>query len=308
MKHPNQVLVTGGAGFISSHVVDQLLADSVQVTVLDRKTETEAENLRHVWDQITYVSGDIRDRELLRSLISADTAIIHLAAVVSVPESISDPLEAHDVNVNGTLHVFEAARHAGVSRVVYASSAAVYGNDVPVPTPETATLAPASPYGLHKKINEEYAWQYWQHYGLSSIGLRFFNVCGPRQDPSSPYSGVISIFNDRMQRGEPITIFGDGEQTRDFVFVKDVAALCVAALSLSTERAVVCNIGTAVPTSINAVYAALATLHAYQQTPAYMPARAGDIRHSCADTSFSKTLFRGYETTSFVDAIASLSV
>ena len=209
--------------------------------------------------------------------------ILHLAALVSVPRSIEDPITAHDTNVTGTLNVFDAARHHHVERVVYASSAAVYGATDQVPTHEEVPAQPSSPYGLHKHINEQYARLYHTLYGLSTCGLRFFNVYGSRQDPTSPYSGVISIFMKRARGGDSLTVYGDGSATRDFVHVHDVVASCLAALDEVEGGGDVFNVGTGVAVSLNELIVAIGVATNHTCTTEYHEPRAGDILHSCAD-------------------------
>ena len=277
-----RVLITGGAGFIGSHCVDAFLARGYKVGVFDIKTKEEAVNLDNVFDSIEYLEGDIRKPEELDAVMGGYTHVLHLAADVSVQNSIENPIETHGTNVTGTLNVFHSAAHHDIARVVYASSAAVYGDTNIVPTHEEVVLAPLSPYGLHKVINEEYANLYASQYGLSSAGLRFFNVYGSRQDPTSPYSGVISIFHKCMQEGGCPTVYGDGEATRDFVHVHDVAQSCVSALELDREGASVYNVGTGNVTSIQTLVQSLNQVLGTEIEPTFTDPREGDIVHSCA--------------------------
>jgi UDP-glucose 4-epimerase len=278
----SRYLVTGGAGFIGSHVVDALLSRGEEVSVVDIKTKEEATNLAHALDGINYVEGDIRDSVLMEKLCSNHTHVVHLAAVVSVPASINDPVETHDTNVNGTLTVFESARKGSVKRVIYASSAAVYGDTKTVPTPETETLKPLSPYGLHKVINEEYARLYTSTFGLPTVGLRFFNVFGERQDPSSPYSGVISIFGKCMREGKQPTIFGDGKQTRDFVYVGNIVHACLFALEGEGVPGDIYNVGTGMETSLEELVASMNRALGTDMGATRAAPREGDIARSCA--------------------------
>ena len=197
------VLVTGGAGFIGSHSVDALLAQGARVRVLDDLSTGSLDNLRHVRDRIELIEGDIRDPLCVARALQGITPVLHLAALVSVPASIEAPVHSHSINSLGFIQVLDAARLAGVERMVYASSAAVYGVPAHLPLNDASPVAPMSPYGLEKLVNDQYAALYGELYGLSSLGLRFFNVYGPRQDPKSPYSGVISIFSDRLRRHVP---------------------------------------------------------------------------------------------------------
>ena len=217
------VLVTGGAGFIGSHSVDRLLESGARVRVFDNFSSGRRENLTpHPLLEI--MVGDIRDRAAVADALAGITHVLHLAAQVSVATSMEAPLASADVNVGGFLNVLDAARAHRVQRMVYASSAAVYGVPARLPLHEEDPMLPLSPYGLEKSINDQYAALYREIYSQSSLGMRFFNVFGPRQDPSSPYSGVISLFVRRLREGQPLTVNGDGLQTRDFIFVGDVAA------------------------------------------------------------------------------------
>lgn len=286
-----KVLVTGGAGFIGSHCVDALLKQGHAVVVFDIKSWPEAEkNLGHVQDKITYIEGDIRDIASLKTAYVGVTHVLHLAAIVSVPLSVAEPIATHGTNVTGTLHVFELARQAGIARVVYASSAAVYGDTEVVPTPELTALRPTSPYGLHKCTNEQYAQIYNDAYGMRVMGLRFFNVYGSRQDPTSLYSGVISIFNDRLSLGQSIMVYGDGNQTRDFVHVHDVAAVCVASLLDPEQATGVCNVGTGNAVSLKELIITLEAVLQCTAVVSHESGRVGDIQHSCADVTKLRAL------------------
>jgi UDP-glucose 4-epimerase len=278
----NKVLVTGGAGFIGSHCVDALLERGDDVTVFDIKSVSKARNLAHVQDQISYVEGDIRDRALIHEIIQSHTHILHLAAIVSVPESIKHPAETHDTNVTGTLNVFSAACDAGIKRVVYASSAAVYGDVQDIPTRETAAIEPISPYGMHKMINEQYGRLFFELYGLPTYGLRLFNVYGSRQDPSSPYSGVVTVFREKLVQNQPVIVYGDGTATRDFVHVYDVVKACMLALDTDVMISEIFNVGSGRQTTLNHL---LETMELLMETTAQRDVkdmRPGDILHSCA--------------------------
>jgi len=277
-----KVLITGGAGFIGSHCADLFLAHGYQVGVFDLKTKEEAVNLTHVMDNITYVEGDVRNLAQLTQVLAGYEYVLHLAAIVSVQDSILDPIGTHATNVTGTLNVLQAAVDNDIEHVVYASSAAVYGDTQVVPTPEDAPLLPLSPYGLHKVYNEGYARLYNLQYNLTSTGLRFFNVYGSRQDPGSPYSGVISIFCKKMQEGERPFIYGDGNATRDFIHVSDVAQECLRALQTSECGACVRNVGTGQALTINSLIEHLNTILLTTIEPVFNQARLGDIVHSCA--------------------------
>lgn len=224
-------LVTGGAGFIGSHVVDALVENGHDVVVLDNLSSGHRKNLAQVKDKIIFIEGDIRDPEVCLMASRNCNGIFHEAALASVADSIERPRENHEINITGTLNVFEAARTNGVKRVVVASSAAVYGNSPELPKHEEMKPEPKSPYAVAKIACEYYLRIYAELHGLECVALRYFNVFGPRQNPSSPYSGVISIFSSRIQQGLPVTIFGDGEQTRDFVNIKDVVSANMLAMT-----------------------------------------------------------------------------
>lgn len=273
------ILVTGGAGFIGSHSVEALLADGAQVCVLDNFSTGKNSNLpKH--PGLRVVSGDIRETSDVKQAMRGITHVLHLAAQVSVPASVADPVGSSQHNIRGFMNVLDAARQAGVQRFVYASSAAVYGAPEQLPLDENSPVAPLSPYGLEKSINDQYAALYRQLYQLSTLGLRYFNVYGPRQDPSSPYAGVISRFASAISEGMPLRVFGDGGQTRDFIFVKDVAQLNLRALKSEAEG--VCNIATGHSVTLLELIETLA--RCAERTPQinFAPPATGDIRHSSA--------------------------
>jgi len=278
------ILVTGGAGFIGSHVVDGLLARGATVTVLDNLSTGREENLPKD-SNLRFIEGDIRDKGQVGLLVSSVRAIVHLAAVASVPASIADPAGTHETNFGGTLNLLESARQHGGRRFVYASSASVYGDSASLPVSEDACTQPLSPYAADKLAGEHYLEFYAREFGLAAIAFRFFNIYGPRQDPDSPYSGVISIFADRARRGEAVTIFGDGGQTRDFVFVGDLATLLVdTVLSDRPLTPQVVNVGRGVECSLLDLLAAMEKASGRSISRTFKQPRSGDIRRSCADT------------------------
>lgn len=279
-----KVLITGGAGFIGSHLTERLLVGGHGVRVLDNLSTGKRENLPDS-AAIEFRRGDIRDRAEVTAAVQGVDAIVHLAAVASVQASIDDPVSTHETNFDGTLYLLEAARHAKVRRFLYASSAAVYGDNAALPLAEDASLKPLSPYAADKLAGEHYLAFYFNKFGLHTTAFRFFNIFGPRQDPSSPYSGVISIFIDRSRRGEPVTIFGDGRQTRDFVYVGDLAQLLVEALSAPATAGQVINVGRGRQSSLLDLLAVLEKLTNRPVARQHAPARVGDIVHSCADTT-----------------------
>ena len=276
-----KVLVTGGAGFIGSHTVDLLLEQGIPVRVLDNLSSGHRSNLPDSHSLLEFVEGDITSPPAVESAMDGITHCLHLAAQVSVEASIEDPLHSAMQNIVGFVSVLDAARNAGLKRMVYASSAAVYGDPSEIPLRETAAKAQLSPYGLEKQVDEEYADLYWRLYGLSSLGLRFFNVYGPRQDPGSPYAGVIALFVDRISRGENLAVFGDGLQTRDFVYVGDVARANVSALTSRATGA--CNVGTGKQTTLLELIDILSSITGNRCEVSFESPREGDIKHSLAN-------------------------
>ncbi|MBP9733232.1 MAG: NAD-dependent epimerase/dehydratase family protein [Candidatus Omnitrophica bacterium] len=275
-------VVTGGAGFIGSHLVCELVRLGARVTVVDDLSTGKRSNLAGA-PGVRLIRADINGSGVMQKALAGSDTVFHLAAVASVQQSIEDPIGTHEVNATGALRVFAEAAKAGARKVVYASSAAVYGDaDASRPLREEDAGTTLSFYAEHKALNERYARLCGKMYGLRTAGLRFFNVYGPRQDPSSPYSGVISIFTSKMAAGETPLIFGDGGQTRDFVFVADVvqALLLAAGLERSTGR--VYNVASGRPMSVNQLAARIAAVLEKNIKPLHKPARAGDIRHSQA--------------------------
>jgi UDP-glucose 4-epimerase len=271
-------LVTGGAGFIGSHIAEELLRRGDQVVVLDNLSYGKRENLEGL--DVEFVEGDIRDLDVLKKVCAGAEVVFHEGAVASMPISVDDPVYTTAVNSTGTLNVFLAARDQGVRRVVYASSAAVYGEPIKTPQIETDEIKPLSPYAIHKKSNEYYGELFSHLYGLETVGLRYFNVFGPRQDPSSQYSGVISKFIELMSKGKPVTIYGDGQQTRDFVYVKDVVAANLLAADAADVSGEVFNVGTGKAVSLLDLVTDLKELLNYGLEPSFGPERPGDIKFS----------------------------
>jgi UDP-glucose 4-epimerase len=275
-------LIIGGAGFIGSHTVEALLASGRRVRVLDNFSSGREENLpSHPLLEIQ--AGDIRNADDVARAMAGMSHVLHLAAQVSVQASVEAPGDSCAHNIHGFVNVLDAARRQGVKRFVYASSAAVYGTPQALPLTEASPLAPESPYGLEKAVNDHYAALFRRLYGFASLGLRYFNVYGPRQDPRSPYAGVISKFADCMAAGKPLTVFGDGQQTRDFIFVKDVAAANMKALE--TGLTGVCNIGTGASVTLLQLIDALGDIVGRSLEVVHAEARPGDIRDSACDTS-----------------------
>lgn len=297
------VLITGGAGFIGSHSVEALLAAGARVTVLDNFSSGKPENLpRH--GNLKVIQGDIRDVAKVEQALAGVSRILHLAAQVSVPASIVDPLGSSQNNVQGFLNVLDGARRAAVERFVYASSAAVYGAPARLPLDESSSVAPLSPYGLEKSINDQYAAMYHELYGISTLGLRYFNVYGPRQDPASPYAGVISRFASAIMKGEELRVFGDGGQTRDFIFVKDVAQLNRRALEHSAHG--VCNLATGRSVTLLELIDTMAKSAGRHARVRHAPPAAGDIRHSSASPQRMHDLFAPPAMTTLADGLRQL--
>lgn len=275
--------VTGGAGFIGSHLVEALFAEEgARVRVIDNLDSGSLENLKAVVDRMEFVEGSVTDTDLLLKAFKGVEVVFHQAAIASMPRSFEDPIGTHDVNVTGTLKVLWAAAQCGVKRVVFASSAAVYGKAASPEQREQDELNPLSPYAIHKSTVEQYAEVLGKKVGLETVGLRYFNVFGARQDPSSPYSGVISKFIDGLKRGESLVVFGDGAQTRDFVYVKDVVGANLAAAKVPDAAGKVFNIGGGRATSIVELIETLKRVMGREAEIVFNPAREGDIRHSLA--------------------------
>ena len=289
-----QYLVTGGAGFIGSHLCRRLLADGHAVRIIDDLSSGQRDNLADIIDEVELVVGDLRDEALLDKVLRGVDYALHHAAVASVQTSVERPLFEQEVNAVGTLRFFEAARRAGVGRVVFAASAAAYGNNPTVPKREQMIPEPESPYAISKVMGEYYARVYSQLYGLQVVCLRYFNAFGPRQDPSSPYSGVISIFAERMLKGEAPVIFGDGGQSRDFVYVDNIVEANMRACTAPEAVGRVYNIGCERSVSILELVTALNEILGTALDPVFNPARQGDVRVSLADIAQARTQL-GYE-------------
>ncbi|PMY59651.1 MULTISPECIES: NAD-dependent epimerase/dehydratase family protein [Pseudomonas] len=278
------ILITGGAGFIGSHLTDVLLAKGYSVRILDDLSTGKPGNLPLDNPRVELIQGDVADAALVARAMSGCRAVAHLAAVASVQASVDDPVRTHQSNFIGTLNVCEAMRQAGVKRVLFASSAAVYGNNGEGESiDEDTSKAPLTPYASDKLASEYYFDFYRRQHGLEPAIFRFFNIFGPRQDPSSPYSGVISIFCERAQKGLPITVFGDGEQTRDFVYVEDLVNVLAQSLEAPQLEVGAVNVGLNQATTLKQLLEALGEVVGQLPSISYGPARSGDIRHSRAN-------------------------
>ncbi len=281
-----KTIVTGGAGFIGSCLVRELLANGEdRVGIVDNLNSGRLSNLAAVKDQVETHLVDIRNYEELVRIFAGAETIYHLAAIPSVPRSISEPVPSHDVNINGTFNVYRAAQAAGVRRVVYAASSSAYGDTEVMPKTESMVPRPKSPYALQKLMGEYYGSVFASCFGVEAVSLRFFNVYGPRQDPSSPYSGVLSLFmKSALTRTAP-TIFGDGEQSRDFTYVEDVATLLRKAAVAKGVSGQMYNAGNGGRYTLNFLWDQIQKLEGITLSATYGPTRGGDVRDSQADTA-----------------------
>ena len=288
-------VITGAAGFIGSNLTRAILERGHAVVGIDNFLTGKRENLAGIAGEFELVEGDVRDAELLRRAFRGATYVLHHAALASVPWSVAEPALAHDHNATGTLNALVAARDAGVERFVLASTSAVYGDGAQVPCGEDQPLRPESPYAATKLIGESYAALFHRTYGLPTIALRYFNVFGPRQDPQSAYAAAIPIFARKALAGEPPVIFGDGEQTRDFVHVDDVIAANLLACAASGPACgEAFNIGGGARVTVNALCREIIALVGADVAPVHAPPRAGDVRHSLADIGKARRVL-GFE-------------
>ena len=288
-----RALVTGGAGFIGSHLVEGLLARGYEVTVLDNYATGRHENLARVVNQIHFVEGDVRNLTTVHSVMRKVDVVFHEAALPSVARSVKNPLESNEVNITGTLNVLVAARDAEVRRVVLAGSSSAYGNTPTLPKVETMPPEPLSPYAISKLAGELYARSFANLYGLSTATLRYFNVFGPRQDPTTQYAGVIAKFVTCALAGKPYPVNGDGEQSRDFSYIENVVQANLLAAEAKFDGGQVINIAFGQRTTLNQIIAALNELTGQHLPANYGPERAGDVRHSHADLTRAKQIL-GY--------------
>ena len=287
-------LVTGGAGFIGSHIVEGLLGQGATVRVVDDLSTGYEKNIAHVRSRIQFIQGDLADPEVCRMAVEGVDYVLHQAAIPSVPRSINDPDETNRSNVTATLNLATASSRAKIKRLVFASTCAIYGDVQTLPIAEGAQERPMSPYALSKLMGEQYLDMCRRTYGLEVVSLRYFNVFGPRQDPSSTYSGVISRFLSAVHSGTRPVVFGDGKQTRDFVYVENVVQANLLACHAENAPGQVINIGTGKATSLLDVLRTLSEITGARTDPAHQPPRAGDIRHSLAAIDRARSLL-GYE-------------
>ncbi|HET9014448.1 MAG TPA: SDR family oxidoreductase [Thermomicrobiaceae bacterium] len=298
------LLVTGGAGFIGSHLVERLVADGRRVRVLDSFATGRRENLAPVLGEVELLEGDLRDPAAVGRAVAGVEVVFHLAALPSVPRSIRDPATTVAVNVTGTLNLLLAARDAGCRRVVFASSSSVYGDTSVLPKVETMAPRPRSPYAVSKLTGEQLCAVFTQLYGLETVALRYFNVYGPRQDPASPYAAVIPRFIRALSRGESPVVYGDGEQTRDFTYVTDVVEANLRAADAPGVSGQVLNVAGGEAIALNRVLAVLADLLGVPARSRYASPRPGDVRHSRADIGAARAALGYVPAVPFVAGLA----
>jgi nucleoside-diphosphate-sugar epimerase len=294
-------LVTGGAGFIGSHIAETLVRRGDQVRVLDNLMTGKKENLAPFIDRVEFIEGDIRDLDICRRAVRGADHVLHQAALASVPGSIADPLLTNAINVTGTLNLLLAARDAGVRSFVLASTSAVYGDDPTLPKTEGGEGTPLSPYAVSKFVDEKYAQAFHALHGMKTTALRYFNVFGPRQDPQSQYAAVIPLFITKVLRRESPVIYGDGEQSRDFIFVKSVVQANIMAAESLAAGGEVLNIACGAGLTVNALLAAVNGILGTSVRPVFAPVRPGDIKHSVADVRKARRIL-GFEPEASLDA------
>lgn len=287
-------LVTGGAGFIGSNTVDELVRRGHSVVVLDDSSSGKEDNLAEVRNKITFIKGSITDIEVVRKAMHEAEYVLHLAARTSVPRSVKDPIDTNKINIEGTLNVLVAAKELKVKRVVFAASSSAYGETPELPKSESMQPEPISPYGVTKYVGELYAQTFGRCYGLENVSLRYFNIFGPRQDPGSPYSGVLAKFCATYLEDTQPVVYGDGEQTRDFTYVENAVQANLLACEAPNASGKVFNVGTGGRISLNEVLRVLAKITGKTPEAKYEPAREGDIRDSQADIKLAKEIL-GYE-------------
>jgi nucleoside-diphosphate-sugar epimerase len=286
-------LVTGGAGFIGSHLAEELVRRGERVRVVDSLITGKRANLDHL-PAVEFLEGDLADLDVARRAVRGVDYVLHQAAIPSVPRSVDDPITSNRANIDASLNVLVAARDAGVRRVVYAGSSSAYGDTPTLPKDETMPTAPLSPYALQKLVAEQYCQMFTRLYGLETVTTRYFNVFGPRQDPSSPYSGVISLFISALCEGRQPSIHGDGEQTRDFTYVANVVDGVLRACTAPAASGEVINVATGGRISLNHLFRTVRDYLGARVEPIYGPVRAGDVRDSQASIDKARRLL-GYE-------------
>jgi nucleoside-diphosphate-sugar epimerase len=295
-------LVTGGAGFIGSHLCEELVRRGERVRVVDSLITGKRQNLAHL-PQVEFMHGDLADIDVARRAVQDVEYVLHQAAIPSVPRSVEDPLTSNRANIDASLNILVAARDAGVRRLVYAGSSSAYGNSEVLPKVETMPTAPLSPYALQKLVAEQYCQMFTTLYKFETVTIRYFNVFGPRQDPSSPYSGVISLFISALCDGRRPTIYGDGEQTRDFTYVANVVDGVLRACQAPAASGEVINVATAGRISLNQLFAIVKREVGSSLEPVYSDPRAGDVRDSQADISKAQRLLSYAPIVSFEEGL-----
>jgi nucleoside-diphosphate-sugar epimerase len=295
-------LVTGGAGFIGSHLCDELVRRGERVRVVDSLITGKRQNLAHL-PQVEFIEGDLADIDVARRAVHGIDYVLHQAAIPSVPRSVEDPLTSNRANVDASVNILVAARDAKVKRLVYAGSSSAYGNSEVLPKVETMPTAPLSPYALQKLVTEQYCQMFTSLYGFETVTIRYFNVFGPRQDPSSPYSGVISLLISALCDGRRPTIYGDGEQTRDFTYVANVVDGVLRACHAPEASGEVINVATARRISLNQLFAIVKREVDSSLEPSYSNPRAGDVRDSQADIGKAQRLLGYTPIVSFEDGL-----
>jgi UDP-glucose 4-epimerase len=297
-------LVTGGGGFVGSHLVRELVQRGEQVRVLDDGSSGSSARIADALPKIEWIAGDVRDTEAVQRACQGIEVILHHAAIASVPRSVREPKMTHQVNVIGTLNILDAARAAGVRRVVFASSAAVYGDLTASPKVETQPTLPISPYGVQKLAAESYCRIFPRLYGLETVTLRYFNVFGPSQDPTSEYAAVVPRFITAILSGRSPVIYGDGEQKRDFLYVQNVVEANMLAATAPSANGAVLNVGAGASISLNELLSELRRIIDRKFSVTYQPARHGDIRESVANISLLRATLGYTPTISFADGLA----
>jgi nucleoside-diphosphate-sugar epimerase len=296
-------LVTGGAGFIGSHLVEELVRRGERVRVVDNLSTGKRQNVAHL-TSVEFVEGDLADLEVARRAVTGMDYVLHQAAIPSVPRSVQDPITSNRANIDASLNILVTARDAGVKRLVYAGSSSAYGDTPTLPKIETMPTAPLSPYALQKLVAEQYCQMFTRLYGLETVTIRYFNVFGPRQDPSSPYSGVISLFISALCEGRQPTIYGDGEHTRDFTYVANVVDGVLRACTAAGASGEIINVATGGRISLNTLFKTIRDLVNARVQPLYAPPRPGDVKDSQADISKARRVL-GYEPlVSFEEGLA----
>jgi nucleoside-diphosphate-sugar epimerase len=295
-------LVTGGAGFIGSHLSEEIVRRGHSVRVADSLITGKRSNLDHI-QGVEFLQGDLADEAFARQAVQGMDYVLHQAAIPSVPRSVKDPITSNRANVDATLNVLVAARDAGVKRLVFAGSSSAYGNTETLPKHEEMPTSPLSPYALQKVVGEQYLQMFTRLYGLETVSIRYFNVFGPRQDPTSPYSGVISVFATALIENRSPKIYGDGEQTRDFTYVANVVDGVLRACEANGASGEIINVATGGRISLNQLFHTMKQLVGATADPTYVETRAGDVRDSQADISKAQRILGYAPIVSFEDGL-----